>query len=89
MFFMFSIHKKKKIFAFNDIKDRATIIGVNASDIHVVDTKDLTWSREEWNSSSAESHVEVAGGNNLLLGEDGAIKLKVLHICLFTPTKMI
>lgn len=62
---------------FNDKKDRGTIIGVNASDIHTIDTKDVEWVREEYNSSSNAASIDIIGENHKLLGELGAINLKV------------
>lgn len=62
---------------FNDKKNRGTIIGVNASDIHAIDTKDVEWIREEHNSSSNEAFINIIGENHKLLGELGAINLKV------------
>lgn len=62
---------------FDDKKDRASIIGANASDIHTIDTNDLEWRREDYNFSSTEAYINVIGENHTLLGEEGAIHLKV------------
>lgn len=65
---------------YNDIKNQASIIGVNASLIETIDTKYLTWSRESYNDSTSEVHVMVSGTNETLIGNGGVINLKVRDI---------
>lgn len=62
---------------YNDTNEQASIIGVNASSIETVDTRYLTWSRENYNDSSNEVHVMVSGTNETLIGIEGVINLKV------------
>lgn len=62
---------------FNDNKDQATIIGVNTTYIETINTKYLTWSRENYTDSTGEVQVTVTGKNDSLIGCDGLINLKV------------
>lgn len=62
---------------FNDTLNRGTIIGVNASAIHTIDTKDVEWTREDYDNSSNQASINIIGENHKLLGEQGAINLKV------------
>lgn len=66
-----------KIFLFDDAKDHGKLIGVNNSKINVIDTKHLTWTRNEFNSSSTDVELTVSGGNPATIGDDGIINFKV------------
>lgn len=62
---------------YDDVKDQASIKGLNDSFIDTIDTKYLTWNRENFNESNEEVQVTVRGSNESLIGIDGAINLKV------------
>lgn len=66
-----------KVFIFDDVKDKATIIGLNDSYIDTIDTKNITWNRENYNATSSEVEVTVNGTNDILIGHEGVINLKV------------
>lgn len=66
-----------KVFIFDDIKDEADILRLNASYIETIDTKYITWNRESYNATSTEVEVTVNGTNEKLMGHEGVINLKV------------
>lgn len=43
----------------------------------MIDTKHLTWTRSEFNSSSTDVELTVSGGNPATIGDDGIINFKV------------
>lgn len=66
-----------KVFIFDDDKDHASIIGVNATKIEAINTAHLTWSRENFTVESGLVEVLVSGVNESLIGHQGTINLKV------------
>lgn len=62
---------------YDDVKNQASIIGLNESYIETIDTKYLTWNRESFINESSEVEVVLNGSDDLLLGKKGVINLKV------------
>lgn len=73
---------------YDDVKDQASINGLNDSYIDTIDTKYLTWNRENFNESNEEVQVIVRGTNESLIGIDGAINLKVKYLFNFSIRKI-